>query len=123
MTLRLHMTTHDAKAHEGLVVQKGKARNDGVEGPFAGSDTVGMTRLGIKPGASVLKANAGAGHHDPGAKTAEVRLNKGHHHAGRIGGREIDRIGARAQRGWWALDLVEPDCLRGLSQGFWIHKR
>ena len=61
MPLCLHRAAHDPKAHLWLAALHDEAGNDCVEGAFAWSDLVRVTRLEAgKAASAVLQMNTGA---------------------------------------------------------------
>ena len=55
LVLRLHVTTHDAEGHPGLVFSGRKSGNDGLEGPFSWLEDVRVTIHQRKQLAAILK--------------------------------------------------------------------
>ena len=76
MALRLHEAAHHAKRPNRRPVLGQKAGDDGVIGPFAGRQTVGVGGIEREIVATVVQADAGAGHHQTGTKAHVVALDQ-----------------------------------------------
>ena len=94
MALRLHVAAHHAKAHHRLAVFGEEAGNDRLERPLARRHAIGVVRVEREAIAAVLQRHAPLRDHDARAEAHVVALDEGDHHAGGIGGSEIDRAAA-----------------------------
>ena len=80
-------------------------------GRFFGPTSLGWPLVVTKPAGAVLQRNAGARHDDARAEAGVVRLDQRHHHAGLVGGAEIDRAAVLGHAGAEVLGLLRIDQL------------
>ena len=116
MRLRLHRPAHDAERKHRFAILRHESGDDGVERTLAAADLVRMARLERESRPAILQADPGARHDDARAEALIVRLDQRDHHAGLIGGRQIDRPAGGRHSMLEASGALRVDQLRTLLQ-------
>ena len=115
MPLRLHVATHHTKTHARFAVLRQETRDDGLERPLSALHHIRVIGVQREAMAAVLQADAGTWHNDATAKTHVVGLDQTDHHAGLVGGGEVDRatLGRSAMAEMGCALRVDQFCATG----------
>ena len=108
VSLGLHATAHQAKAHPwrvGAAIGRRRrtslcheAGDQRVKRTLARCDGVRQARIHRECSAAVVEREAGARHHQPGAEVVIEAVDERHHVACAVRRREVDRLARRARR-------------------------
>src|SRR5438128_10128829 len=122
MSLWLHVTAHDAEAHERFAVLRDKRRNDGVEWPFVRRIRIQFAFLQVEESAAILQRKAKPCGTNAGTESKIKALDERHHVALFVGGGQINSVAlirqiSRLVRFGGAPEMNELSALRRIFLG------